>query len=119
MPGTGAAGALRVLQGVWRGYSCRGCGGGSRTGSVRGTPAVGALVPPSCPSLSRLAHPRPKSLRLADGVPCLTLVSPACCPPPAAGMSTEAFSDYVVGHGELWSAHLMALYCQQQGADCA
>jgi len=35
-----------------------------------------------------------------------------------AGMTTEAFSDYVVGHGELWSAQLMALYCQQLGADC-
>ncbi|KAJ9533496.1 hypothetical protein QJQ45_026558 [Haematococcus lacustris] len=34
-----------------------------------------------------------------------------------AGMSTEAFSDYVVGHGELWSAQLFALCCQQLGAD--
>lgn len=36
----------------------------------------------------------------------------------AAGMTTEAFSDYVVGHGELWSAQLMALHCQQLGSDC-
>lgn len=32
-------------------------------------------------------------------------------------MSTDAFSDYVVGHGELWSAQLMALYMKQAGAD--
>jgi len=36
---------------------------------------------------------------------------------PAAGMSTEAFSDYVVGHGELWSAQLFSLCCKQLGAD--
>jgi len=34
-----------------------------------------------------------------------------------AGMSTEAFADYVVGHGELWSAQLLTLCCQQLGAD--
>lgn len=32
-------------------------------------------------------------------------------------MSTEAFSDYVVGHGELWSAQLFSLCCKQLGAD--
>ena len=32
-------------------------------------------------------------------------------------MSTEAFSDYVVGHGELWSAKLFSLCCRQLGAD--
>lgn len=36
-----------------------------------------------------------------------------------AGMSTEAFSDFVVGHGELWSGRLFALCCQQLGADVA
>jgi len=34
-----------------------------------------------------------------------------------AGMSTDAFSDYVVGHGELWSALLFSLCCKQFGAD--
>ena len=36
----------------------------------------------------------------------------------AAGMVTEAFSDFVVGHGELWSAKLFSLYVQQQGINC-
>jgi aspartokinase len=47
--------------------------------------------------------------------------APTCPPPPharlpptpAAGTQTEAFVDFVVGHGELWSAQLMALACQQ------
>ncbi|PNW69854.1 hypothetical protein CHLRE_18g749447v5 [Chlamydomonas reinhardtii] len=34
-----------------------------------------------------------------------------------AGMSTDAFSDFVVGHGELWSGRLFALCCKQLGAD--
>jgi len=34
-------------------------------------------------------------------------------------MSSEAFSDYVVGHGELWSAKLLTLCCKQMGADVA
>lgn len=34
-------------------------------------------------------------------------------------MSTEAFADYVVGHGELWSAHLLTLCLKQLGADVA
>lgn len=33
-------------------------------------------------------------------------------------MVTEAFSDFVVGHGELWSARLFSLYIQQKGVDC-
>lgn len=33
-------------------------------------------------------------------------------------MVTEAFSDFVVGHGELWCAHLFALTIQQQGVPC-
>ena len=37
----------------------------------------------------------------------------------AAGMSSDAFSDYVVGHGELWSAKLLTLCCRQMGADVA
>ncbi|KAG2486268.1 hypothetical protein HYH03_015092 [Edaphochlamys debaryana] len=36
-----------------------------------------------------------------------------------AGMSTDAFSDFVVGHGELWSGRLFALCCKQLGADVA
>ena len=35
----------------------------------------------------------------------------------AAGMSSDAFADYVVGHGELWSAKLLTLCCRQLGAD--
>ena len=36
-----------------------------------------------------------------------------------AGMSSDAFADYVVGHGELWSAKLLTLCCRQLGADVA
>jgi hypothetical protein len=41
--------------------------------------------------------------------------SPPPPPPraPPAGTQTEAFVDFVVGHGELWSAQLMAAACQQ------
>ena len=34
-------------------------------------------------------------------------------------MSSDSFSDYVVGHGELWSAKLLTLCCKQMGADVA
>eukprot|EP00210_Caulerpa_lentillifera_P002135 g2049.t1 len=34
-----------------------------------------------------------------------------------AGTKTEAFSDFVVGHGELWSARLFASVCQELGAN--
>lgn len=34
-------------------------------------------------------------------------------------MATDAFVDFVVGHGELWSAQLLAATCKQQGADVA
>lgn len=34
-------------------------------------------------------------------------------------MATDAFSDYVVGHGELWSAQLTAGCMKQLGADVA
>lgn len=33
-------------------------------------------------------------------------------------MVTGAFSDFVVGHGELWSAQLFSLYVQQKGISC-
>jgi bifunctional aspartokinase / homoserine dehydrogenase 1 len=36
-----------------------------------------------------------------------------------AGMSTEAFEEFVVGHGELWCAQLTAAKCRQLGADAA
>ena len=36
----------------------------------------------------------------------------------AAGMVTDAFSDFVVGHGELWCANLFASTIQQQGIPC-
>lgn len=48
------------------------------------------------------------------------------CPPfrlppclPAAGLATDAFEEFVVGHGELWCAQLTAAKCRQLGADCA
>ena len=51
--------------------------------------------------------------------------SPRACPalpcplPLAAGMATDAFEEFVVGHGELWCAQLTAAKCRQLGADCA
>lgn len=36
-----------------------------------------------------------------------------------AGMATDAFEEFVVGHGELWCAQLTAARCRQLGADCA
>lgn len=36
-----------------------------------------------------------------------------------AGMSTEAFEEFVVGHGELWCAQLTAAKCRQMGANAA
>eukprot|EP01025_Chloroclados_australasicus_P044270 TRINITY_DN4789_c0_g2_i8.p1 TRINITY_DN4789_c0_g2~~TRINITY_DN4789_c0_g2_i8.p1 ORF type:complete len:457 (-),score=65.77 TRINITY_DN4789_c0_g2_i8:75-1445(-) len=36
-----------------------------------------------------------------------------------AGMATEAFSEYVMGHGELWSAQLFAATCRMLGEDAA
>ena len=37
----------------------------------------------------------------------------------AAGMVTEAFSDFVVGHGELWCAQLFNATLLKMGADSA
>ncbi|KAH7620331.1 putative Bifunctional aspartokinase/homoserine dehydrogenase 2, chloroplastic [Nannochloris sp. 'desiccata'] len=34
-----------------------------------------------------------------------------------AGMSTDAFEEFVVGHGELWCAQLTAAKCRQMGAN--
>jgi hypothetical protein len=34
-------------------------------------------------------------------------------------MATDAFEEFVVGHGELWCAQLTAAKCRQLGADCA
>ncbi len=34
-------------------------------------------------------------------------------------MATEAFSDFVVGHGELWCALLFTAACRVQGGDAA
>lgn len=39
--------------------------------------------------------------------------------PTAAGMATDAFEEFVVGHGELWCAQLTAAKIRQLGADCA
>lgn len=38
---------------------------------------------------------------------------------PAAGMVTEAFSDFVVGHGELWCALLFNATLRSMGVDSA
>ncbi|CAI9757777.1 unnamed protein product [Fraxinus pennsylvanica] len=35
-----------------------------------------------------------------------------------AGHATESFSDFVVGHGELWSAQLLSSVIQKNGLDC-
>ncbi|CAA2966652.1 bifunctional aspartokinase homoserine dehydrogenase, chloroplastic-like [Olea europaea subsp. europaea] len=35
-----------------------------------------------------------------------------------AGHATESFSDFVVGHGELWSAQLLSSVVQKNGLDC-
>ena len=37
----------------------------------------------------------------------------------AAGMVTEAFSDFVVGHGELWCAQLFNATLRKMGVDSA
>lgn len=37
----------------------------------------------------------------------------------AAGMVTDAFSDFVVGHGELWCAQLFAAKLREMGVDAA
>lgn len=34
-------------------------------------------------------------------------------------MATDAFEEFVVGHGELWCAMLTSAKCRQLGADCA
>jgi bifunctional aspartokinase / homoserine dehydrogenase 1 len=34
-----------------------------------------------------------------------------------AGVSNDVFTDFVAGHGELWSAYMLSLYLKQQGAD--
>lgn len=47
------------------------------------------------------------------------ITAPSMCSCPAAGMATDAFVDFVVGHGELWSAQLLAASSKQQGADVA
>ncbi|KAK9724171.1 hypothetical protein RND81_05G053600 [Saponaria officinalis] len=36
-----------------------------------------------------------------------------------AGHVTESFSDFVVGHGELWSAQMLSLVIKKKGLDCA
>lgn len=35
-----------------------------------------------------------------------------------AGHATESFTDFVVGHGELWSAHILSLVIKKNGIDC-
>lgn len=35
-----------------------------------------------------------------------------------AGHVTESFSDFVVGHGELWSAQMLSLVIKKKGLDC-
>ncbi|KAJ6975435.1 bifunctional aspartokinase/homoserine dehydrogenase, chloroplastic [Populus alba] len=35
-----------------------------------------------------------------------------------AGHATESFSDFVVGHGELWSAQLLSYVVRKNGLDC-
>ena len=47
---------------------------------------------------------------------CLSMLTKRLCL--AAGMVTDAFSDFVVGHGELWCAILFASTILQQGIPC-
>ncbi|RDY06786.1 hypothetical protein CR513_09179, partial [Mucuna pruriens] len=35
-----------------------------------------------------------------------------------AGHATESFTDFVVGHGELWSAQMLSLVIRKNGSDC-
>ncbi|KAI9114925.1 hypothetical protein K1719_013938 [Acacia pycnantha] len=35
-----------------------------------------------------------------------------------AGHATESFTDFVVGHGELWSAHMLSSVIRKNGTDC-
>ncbi|KAK7379625.1 hypothetical protein VNO80_05089 [Phaseolus coccineus] len=35
-----------------------------------------------------------------------------------AGHATESFTEFVVGHGELWSAQILSLVIKKQGTDC-
>ncbi|CAI8618567.1 unnamed protein product [Vicia faba] len=35
-----------------------------------------------------------------------------------AGHATESFADFVVGHGELWSAQMLSLVIRKNGTDC-
>lgn len=44
---------------------------------------------------------------------------PPCRMIPAAGIATDAFVDFVVGHGELWSAQLLTAALKRGGADVA
>lgn len=54
--------------------------------------------------------------RLLDDIANLKAMLQAIC---IAGITTDAFADYVVGHGELWSAQLFTLQCRKLGADVA
>ncbi|KAJ4962534.1 hypothetical protein NE237_022473 [Protea cynaroides] len=36
-----------------------------------------------------------------------------------AGHATESFSDFVVGHGELWSAQMLSFVVRKHGMDCS
>lgn len=75
-------------------------------------------------STPKASHTRCRALLLEGQPPVIThKLCPPCpmthpsAPTYTAGMSTDAFSDFVVGHGELWSAQLFALCCRQMGAD--
>jgi hypothetical protein len=48
-----------------------------------------------------------------EGVRARALTSPSV--PIAAGTCTDTFSDFIVGHGELWSAQLMTLVIKKLG----
>lgn len=42
-----------------------------------------------------------------------------CAGAAAAGISTDAFSDFVVGYGEIWCANLFSAYLKSIGVNCA
>jgi bifunctional aspartokinase / homoserine dehydrogenase 1 len=67
-------------------------------------------------ALSWSRHPEPSLLQI-DAFWSGSQMKASALRPLAAGMATESFSDYVVGHGELWCAQLFAATCQKLGGD--
>lgn len=52
-------------------------------------------------------------------IACIPTICTVCVTVHAAGIATDAFVDFVVGHGELWSAQLLTAALKRAGADVA